>query len=84
MGRLAWVVLLGTGVYVLIRHHAAYLSLRRRMSFAAFLGTAGWIILALVALTSLGDGWSAPGTRTVELVAGIIAVVFVGIGWRYS
>ncbi len=84
MGRVPWLVLLGTGLYVVVRHHTAYLFRRRKMTFGAFLGTAGWIILSLVALAALGGGWSDLRTRPVELIAGLLGVTFVGIGWRYA
>lgn len=83
-GRLVWLVLLGTGLYVIVKHHAGYLFRRRGLSFAAFLGTAGWIILTLVALAAVGGGMSAPRTQVVELVVGVVGLTFIGIGWRYA
>ncbi len=84
VGRLVWLVLLGCGLYVIIKHHAGYLFRRRATSFGAFLNTAGWIVLTLVALAAVGGGLSAPGTRLVEVAVGLVGVVLIGIGWRYA
>ncbi len=82
--RLVWLVLLGSGLYVIVKHHAGYLFRRRATSFGAFLNTAGWIVLTLVALAVMGGWLSAPGTRLVELAIGLVGVVLIGIGWRFA
>jgi len=80
--RLAWLGLVGCGLYVIVRHHAAYLFRRRATTFAAFLGTAGWIVVMLVALVAVGGGLNEAGTRLVELVVGLVGLALIGIGWR--
>ena len=82
--RFVWLVLLGSGLYVIIKHHAGYLFRRRPTSFGAFLNTAGWIVVTLVALAVMGGCLSVPGTRLVELAVGLVGVVLIGIGWRFA
>lgn len=65
---------------VVIRHHVAYFRRTRPFSFGAFLETGGWIILLLAALGALGGGLAASGTQIVEVVAGGMGLLFIGIG----
>ncbi len=82
--RMWWVVLLGLGVYFIVRHHADYLFRRRPMTFGAFLGTAGWIIVTLVALAGLGGGLHTTGPRRVELAAVSVGIVLIAVGRRFE
>lgn len=79
-GRVVLWVLTAGALAVVILHHAAYLRRRRPYSFGAFLETAGWIVITLTAIAALGGGLAAPGTRTVEIAAAVVGVLFIGIG----
>ncbi len=76
---LLWVITIGVAA-VIVQQHIAYFRRARPYSFGAFLETAGWMILLLVAIAALSGGLLAPGTRTVEIAAAIVGVLFVGIG----
>ncbi len=80
LGRLLlWIVTIGIAA-VIVQQHIAYLRRTRPYSFGAFLETAGWIIILLVAIAALFGGLLAPGTRAVEIAAAIVGVLFIGIG----
>ncbi len=83
-GRIVWGVIGGIGLSVLVRHHTAYLFRSRAVTFGAFLATAGWLIMTLVALAALGFGLSDPGTRTVEVAVGIVGLVCIAVGRRLT
>lgn len=68
------------GLAVVVLHHVAYFRRTRPFSFGAFLETAGWIIITLVAIAGLAGGFASPGTRIVEIAAAIVGVLFIGIG----
>lgn len=74
-GTVAAVILL-----VVIRHHVDYLRRARAYSFGAFLETAGWIILLLVAVGAAAGGLARPGTRVVEVASGIMGLLFITLG----
>jgi len=76
------VILAAVTLTILVRHHVAYFRGLRAPTFGAFLETAGWLILLLVALGALGGGLENPGTARVELASGIIAASCVVAGWR--
>lgn len=75
--------LTGLGLAIVVLHHVAYFRRTRPFSFGAFLETAGWIIITLVAIFGLAGGFAGPGTRIVEIAAAIVAVLFIGIGSQF-
>ena len=81
--RLIWAILTVAGLGVIIVHHRGYFRKSRPLTFGAFLETAGWIILTLVALTALGGGIADAGRRIVEIVAAIVGVLLIGIGGQF-
>jgi hypothetical protein len=80
VGRILWAVGLVLTGAVVVRHHRDYLRGRRPLSFGAFLETAGWIVLALVAAAGLAGGAAHPATRVVEIAAATVGAVLVGVG----
>ncbi len=84
VGRIVWLAIAVIGLTVLVRHHLGYLFRRRAFTFGAFLATAGWLIITLVAVTAFGRGLSDPRTRTVGLAAGIVGVACIGLGRRWA
>ncbi len=78
--RILWWAIAGSDVIIIVRHHVAYLRQQRAFTFGAFLETAGWIVITLVGVAALGGVLSTPGTRTVEITAGIVDTTRVGIG----
>lgn len=81
--RAAFLVPTAVGAVVLIRHHTGYLWRRRPTSFAAFLETAGWIIITLVGLAGAGGGFESASTRTVEIAAALVGLALIGIGYNF-
>lgn len=65
---------------LIIRHHIDYFRRARPYSFGAFLETGGWLILLLVAAGAAAGGLVRPGTRVVEVAAGIVGFLFVAGG----
>lgn len=65
---------------VIVRHHVGYFRRARPYSFGAFLETGGWIILLLVAAGAAAGGLARPGTRVVEVAAGIVGLLFIAGG----
>ncbi|MDQ7820466.1 MAG: hypothetical protein QN173_04450 [Armatimonadota bacterium] len=79
-GRLLWVAAVVVTGAVVVRHHRDYLRGRRPLSFGAFLETAGWIVLALVAVAGAAGGAAHPATRTVEIAAAVVGLLLVAVG----
>ncbi len=79
-GRALWAAALVVTAAVVVRHHRDYVRGRRPLSFGAFLETAGWIVLALVAAAGLAGGAARPGTRIVEIAAAVVGALLVGVG----
>ncbi|MGH2349753.1 MAG: hypothetical protein ACRDFT_09855 [bacterium] len=77
-------VLAAVALAVVVAHHVAYFRGLRAPAFAAFLETAGWLILLLVALGTLSGGLRDPGTARVEAAAGATGVICVAAGWRLN
>jgi len=75
----AWTVL-AVALVVIVRQHLGYFRRRRPFSFAAFLETAGWIIVALVAGAALLGGFAHPGTRVMEVAAAIVGALCIAFG----
>jgi len=65
---------------VIIRQHIGYFRRARRMTFGAFLETAGWVIVFLAAVAALRGGLAHPDTRVVELSTGIAGGVCIALG----
>ncbi|HXF82879.1 MAG TPA: hypothetical protein VNN19_09025 [bacterium] len=80
---LTWLVL-AVALLVVIWHHWQYFRRARPLSFSAFLETAGWLIVVLVAVAALYGGWAHPGTRILEIASGVVGVLFIifGAAWR--
>jgi hypothetical protein len=80
---LTW-LLLAVALLVVVRHHHQYFRRARPLSFSAFLETAGWLIVVLVAAGALYGGWAHPGTRILEIAAGVVGALFIilGAAWR--
>lgn len=75
----AWTVA-AVALLIVIRQHVAYFRRARPFSFGAFLETAGWIILLLVAIGAAYGGLAHPGRRVVEVAAGIVGFLFIALG----
>ncbi|HEV8352654.1 MAG TPA: hypothetical protein VGR24_00475 [bacterium] len=75
-------ILAAIALAVLVSHHIAYFRRARIPSFGAFLETAGWMILLLVALAALGGGLRDPGTARVEAATATVGVICAVVGWR--
>lgn len=73
-------LLLAVALIVVVRHHLGYFRRKRTLSFGAFLETAGWIILLLVALGALYGGLTHPGTRIAEVASAVVGVLFILLG----
>lgn len=63
-----------------VRHHAQYLRRLRPTSFGAFLETAGWIAVTLVAAAGYWGGFESRGTRIIEIAAAAVGIVFIAAG----
>jgi hypothetical protein len=74
-----WVILTAT-LIVVVRHHVAYLRRARSLTFGAFLETAGWIIILLVAIAAVYGGLAHPGTRVVEIATAVVGLLFIALG----
>lgn len=74
-------VLIVAAAVILVAQHVAYFRRLRPPTFGAFLETAGWLILLLVALGALG-GLGDPGTLRVELVSAAVGLACVAGGRR--
>lgn len=83
-----WRLMLGAlatvGVVVVVFHHVAYFHRRRPYSFAAFLETAGWIVVTLAAIAAFGGGLPSSETRAVEIAAAIVGALLIGIGSQFK
>jgi threonine/homoserine/homoserine lactone efflux protein len=79
LSAIVWIVL-AVALTVVVRQHLAYFRRTRALSFGAFLETAGWIILLLVALGALAGGLAHPGTRIVEIASAVVGVLFILLG----
>jgi threonine/homoserine/homoserine lactone efflux protein len=77
-----WIVA-AVALVVIIRHHAGYLRRARRLTFGAFLETAGWIIVLLVAVAAAFGGLAHPGTRVVEIASAVVGVLFIVLGGAF-
>ncbi len=80
-------VLLVAAAVIVAAQHVAYFRRVRPPSFGAFLETAGWLIVMLVALGALGGGLGAPGTLSVEIGSALVGLACVAAGrvlmhWR--
>jgi hypothetical protein len=75
-------VLAAVALAVVVAHHVAYFRSLREPTFAAFLETAGWVILLLVALGALGGGLRDQGTARVEAATGAVGIICAVVGWR--
>jgi hypothetical protein len=68
------------GGIVIVTHHIGYFHRSRPLTFGAFLQTAGWIILTLVALAAAAGGMDGARTRTLE-VAQVVVGAFLIENW---
>jgi hypothetical protein len=75
-------ILAAAALAIVVAHHVAYFRRLREPTFAAFLETAGWLIILLVALGALGGGLRDPGTARVEAAAGAVGIICAVTGWR--
>lgn len=71
------------GLAIVVRHHAGYLARRRSTTFGAFLETAGWIVVTLVAVGAAAGGLTSPGTRIVEIAAAMTGVLAILAGRQF-
>lgn len=71
------------GFIIVVFHHAGYLRRTRPLTFGAFLETGGWIVVTLVAIAASGGGMAEPRTRIVEIGAGAVGVLLIGIGSQF-
>ncbi len=78
-----WAVVAVLGLVVVVAQHVGYFRRTRPMSFAAFLETAGWILITLVAGAALGGGMVSPNMRVVEIAAAIVGALLIGIGGQF-
>lgn len=78
-----WVIL-AVALVVIIRHHLAYLRRTRSLTFGAFLETAGWIIILLVAIAGVYGGFAHPGTRVVEIATTVVGLLFIVLGSAFQ
>ncbi len=78
-----WAAVAVLGLIVVVAQHIGYFRRTRPMSFAAFLETAGWIVITLVAGAALGGGMISPNTRVVEIAAAIVGALLIGIGGQF-
>ena len=79
-----WAAVVVLGLIVVVAQHAGYFRRTRPMSFAAFLETAGWIVITLVAVAVLGGGMISPHTRVVEIAAAIVGALLIGVGGQFK
>ncbi|MDQ7844393.1 MAG: hypothetical protein QN141_05510 [Armatimonadota bacterium] len=79
-GRAALWIVIAAVLAVLVRQHLGYLRGTRPLSFGSFMETGGWLIFLLVAAAAAFGGLADPRTRTVEIAASAVAVVFVVVG----
>ena len=82
--RLVWGAVVVVGLGVIVAQHVGYFRKRRPLSFGAFLETTGWIVITSCAIGVLGGGLARAGTRTVEIAAAIVGILFIGIGGRFK
>lgn len=80
LARVIWALLAIAGLGTIVFHHLSYFRKRRPLTFGAFLETAGWLILTLVAITAFGGGMADPVTRIVELTMAVVGVLLIGVG----
>lgn len=78
-----WAVVAVLGLIVVVAQHAGYFRKTRPMSFAAFLETAGWILITLVAVAAWGGGMISPNTRVIEIAAAVVGALLIGIGGQF-
>ena len=83
LSSLIWVAVAVLGLIIVVSQHAGYFRKTRPMSFAAFLETAGWIIITLVAAAALRGGMANPGTRIVEIATAVVGALLIGIGGQF-
>ncbi|HEY3247847.1 MAG TPA: hypothetical protein VGK88_06120 [bacterium] len=76
-------ILLVAAAVMVVAQHLAFFRRVRPPSFAAFLETAGWLIMVLVALGGIGGGLGSPGTLSVEIASGLVglACILAGRMW---
>lgn len=79
-----WAAVAVLGLVVVVAQHVGYFRKTRPMSFAAFLETAGWILITLVAVAALGGGMIMPNTRVVEVTAAVVGALLIGIGGQFK
>ena len=78
-----WIIL-AVALIVIIRHHVAYLRRARSLTFGAFLETAGWMIILLVAIAAVYGGLVHPGTRVVEIATAVVGALFIVLGSAFQ
>lgn len=83
MARVVWGLLALVGFVIVVFQHAGYLRRTRPLTFGAFLATGGWIVVTLVAIAASGGGMAEPGTRIVEIAAGAVGILLIGIGGQF-
>jgi threonine/homoserine/homoserine lactone efflux protein len=81
--RIIWGTLALVGSSIVTLHHAGYLRRTRPITFGAFLGTAGWIVITLVAIAASGGGMAEPETRIVEIASGAVGILLIGVGGKF-
>lgn len=84
MSEVLWILVAAGGLAIVVAHHLAYFRKTRPLSFGAFVETAGWLILVLVAISAAGGGMGQPSTRVVEIAAAIVGLLFIGIGGQFK
>ncbi len=84
MSEVLWILVASGGLAIVVAHHLAYFRKTRPTSFGAFVETAGWLILVLVAIAAVGGGMGQPSTRVVEIAAAIVGLLLVGVGAQFK
>lgn len=74
-------MLAAAALATVVGHHIGYFRGRRPPTFGAFLETAGWLILFLVAIAA-PSAVKDPGLVRVEIAAGFVGLLCVLGGWR--
>lgn len=74
-----WIAL-ALALIVVIRQHVLYFRRARPLTFGAFLETAGWITILLVAAGAAAGGLAHPGTRIAEIASAVVGVLLILIG----
>lgn len=73
-------VLLVAAAVIVVAQHVAYYRRVRPPTFGAFLETAGWLIVFLVALGVIGGGLESPGTSRAEIASAVVGLACIAAG----